>query len=121
VRRESRREDAPGTRDGARRSCRSGRPRFDAWPSLAEFTRFDSSGYTKIVWTLAAEPVGPAESVARTETRVVTTDPVSRARFRRYWAVVSPGIQLMRRDGLRLVRDEAERRYRALSATAASP
>lgn len=77
-----------------------------------EFAAFHEPGYAKIVWTLAVEPIGDAASLFRTDTRVVTTDPVSRARFRRYWAMVLPGIVLMRRVGLGLVKAEAERRAR---------
>jgi hypothetical protein len=50
--------------------------------------------------------------VFRTETRATTTDPVSRAKFRRYWAFLSPGIILIRRMSLGLVKREAERRAR---------
>ena len=74
-----------------------------------EFAAFKEPGYAKIVWTLSAKPVGEAASIFSTETRVVTTDPDSRARFRRYWAVFSPGILLIRYETLRLVRREAER------------
>ena len=47
----------------------------------------------------------------RTETRVHTTDARSRRLFRRYWAVFSPGILLIRRASLKLVKAEAERRF----------
>ena len=77
------------------------------------FAGFAEPGYAKILWTLEAEPLGPAASRFRTETRVSTTDPRSRRLFRRYWAVLSPGILLIRRESLKLVKDEAERRYRA--------
>jgi hypothetical protein len=40
---------------------------------------------------------------------VSTTDATARRRFRRYWAVMSPGILLIRYEMLRLVRREAER------------
>jgi len=73
------------------------------------FAAFDSAGYAKIVWTLAVDSVGPRESRFRTETRVITTDPVSRARFRRYWSWLSPGILLIRWQTIRLVRADAER------------
>jgi hypothetical protein len=43
-----------------------------------EFAAFREPGYVKIVWTLRADPIGTAESVARTETRVTTTDPLGR-------------------------------------------
>jgi hypothetical protein len=75
-----------------------------------EFAAFDQAGYVKIAWTLAATPLGPRDSVFRTETRAIATDPKSRARFRRYWIVVSPGIRLIRRETLRLVKREAEAR-----------
>ncbi|HEY8257428.1 MAG TPA: hypothetical protein VIG08_07210 [Gemmatimonadales bacterium] len=75
-----------------------------------EFVKFCDPGYAKIVWTIAVEPRGPTGSVFRTETRVATTDPKSRERFRRYWAVFSAGIILIRRETLRLVKREAEQR-----------
>lgn len=81
--------------------------------SAAEFMTFDEPGYVKIAWTVGAEPLGPESSVVWTETRVSTTDADARARFRRYWSVFSPGILLIRREGLRVVRAVAERRYHA--------
>ena len=75
-----------------------------------EFAGFDEPDYVKIAWTLAVAPLGPDESVFRTETRVMTTDPSSRRKFRRYWAVFSPGILLIRRETLRLVKRAAEAR-----------
>ncbi len=76
------------------------------------FAAFDSAGYAKIVWTLAVDSLAPERSRFRTETRVLTTDDVSRARFRRYWALMSPGIALIRWQVVRLVRADAEQRAR---------
>lgn len=73
-----------------------------------KFAGFDEPDYVKIAWTLAVAPLGPHECVFRTETRVMTTDPSSRRKFRRYWAVFSPGILLIRRETLRLVKRAAE-------------
>jgi hypothetical protein len=75
-----------------------------------EFVAFREPGYAKIAWTIEVEPIGPSSSVFSTETRVLTTDPLSRERFRRYWAFLSPGIVIIRYEILRLVRAEAERR-----------
>jgi hypothetical protein len=80
------------------------------------FTEFDMPGYAKIVWTLAAEPLGPEESIFRNETRVVTTDSESRRRFRRYWSMFSPGILLIRSRALKLVKADAEQRHAAALA-----
>jgi hypothetical protein len=63
----------------------------------------------KIVWTLRADPIAAAESVARTETRVATIDPTARAAFRRYWSFVSPGTVLIRMISLGLVKREEAR------------
>lgn len=78
-----------------------------------EFAAFDAPGYAKIVWTLAAQPVGSEDSIAHTETRVLLTDAAARSRFRRYWALVSPGVVLIRRQALRIVKADAEQRFRA--------
>lgn len=78
-----------------------------------EFASFHEPGFARIVWTLRADPISPTESVARTETRIATTDQSARAAFRRYWALVSPGVELIRWISLQLVKKEAERRIRA--------
>ena len=77
-----------------------------------QFAAFNEPGYAKIVWTLESIPLGPQNSLFRTETRVATTDAASRRRFRLYWSVFSPGILLIRSRSLMLVKAEAERRYR---------
>jgi len=74
-----------------------------------EFRAFDEPDYAKIVWALRIEPAGE-RSVFSTETRVATTDAEARRKFRRYWSLLSPGILMIRRESLRLVRREAERR-----------
>jgi hypothetical protein len=86
-----------------------------------EFAEFNEPGFAKIAWTMRAEPSGPAVSRFYTETRVATTDADARSRFRRYWTMVSPGVRLIRRESLRLVRADAEQRYRADLAAQASP
>jgi hypothetical protein len=83
--------------------------RFRGIPA-EEFATFNEPGYAKIVWTMEAEPNAPAATLFRTETRVSTTDADARRRFRRYWSLVSPGVLLIRREMLRMVRREAERR-----------
>jgi hypothetical protein len=81
-----------------------------------EFEAFREPGYVKIVWTLRADPTGPSTSVFRTETRVATTDSTARRKFRWYWARFSPGIVLIRRIMLRLLKAESERRVQLLES-----
>ncbi len=78
-----------------------------------EFAAFREPGFVKIVTTFRADPVGRAESIFRTETRAATTDPTARAKFRRYWSFLSPGIILIRWVSLAAVRAEAEQKPRA--------
>jgi hypothetical protein len=74
-----------------------------------EFVVFDEPHYVKIVWTLRADAIGASASIFRTETRAIATDPTARAKFRRYWAFLSPGIILIRWASLRPLKAEAER------------
>lgn len=76
------------------------------------FAAFDTPGYAQIVWTLSALRINERASVFRTITRVRTTDADARQKFRRYWSTYSPGILLIRSEALRVVRSEAERRFR---------
>lgn len=74
-----------------------------------EFRSFREPDYVKIAWTLRADEAGDGQSVFRTETRAVATDAEARAKFRRYWSFLSPGIFLIRMAMLRPVRAEAQR------------
>ena len=74
-----------------------------------QFATFAESGFAKIVWSIAASPVGPSSSIIFTETRVQTTDPASRRRFRVYWLVFGLGIRLIRWLALRMIRRDLAR------------
>ena len=84
-------------------------PVFRSIPA-SEFAGFSEPGYVKIAWTLRADPLGDQRSIFRTETRVSTTDAESRARFRKYWAFVAPGVELIRFAMLRPLKKEVERK-----------
>jgi hypothetical protein len=90
-------------------------PQFRAVPP-DEFAGFDEPGYVKIVFTLRADTAGAGNSIFRTETRAIATDPVSRKKFRRYWTFLSPGIIAIRKLMLPIVKREAERRSYAEAA-----
>lgn len=72
------------------------------------FLEFADPDYVKIAWTLRADPIGGTASVLHTETRAIATDADARAKFRRYWSLLSPGIRLIRRALLRRVKARAE-------------
>jgi hypothetical protein len=86
-----------------------------------DFAAFDEPGYVKIAWTLRADPLDADASRFRTETRAIATDAAARARFLRYWALVSPGIALIRRLSLRPLKREAERRAKLVTPAGRDP
>jgi len=79
-----------------------------------DFLGFAEPGFVKIAWTLRADPVAAGETIFRTETRAIATDAEARAKFRRYWSLVSPGVVLIRRAMLGPIKAEAERRVAPL-------
>ena len=84
-----------------------------------QFLAFDDPEYVKIVWTLRADAIGSSASIFRTETRAVATDATARAKFRRYWSFLSPGIILIRWASLHPLKAEAEQRARLQLAESA--
>lgn len=73
-----------------------------------QFASFSEPGYAKIALSIRTDEVSSEHCELRSETRVQTTDPISRARFRRYWAFLSPGMDIIRRVTMRQVRADAE-------------
>lgn len=73
-----------------------------------EFAAFREPGFVKIAWTLEVEP-RDGGSCFRTETRAIGTDARARRWFRLYWSFVSPGVVLIRRAILPILKAEAER------------
>jgi hypothetical protein len=78
-----------------------------------QFAAFNEPGHVKIVWNLRADPLGPGESLFRTETRAKATDAAARATFRWYWSFFSPGIRLIRWLLLGPLKKDAEARATA--------
>ncbi len=84
-------------------------PVFRALPP-DEFAAYREPDHVKILWTLRADPTADGSSIFRTETRAIATDPGARRKFRRYWALLSPGIILIRYAMLPAVKAAAEGR-----------
>jgi hypothetical protein len=82
-------------------------PVFRALPP-DDFLAFYEPGYVKIVWTLRSDPDGDDTSIFRTETRARAVDPISQKKFRWYWSFLSPGILMIRRAMLPIVKRDAE-------------
>jgi hypothetical protein len=87
-----------------------------------EFADFSTPGYAKIAFSLRVHPYGAGSSIVTMETRAALTDPGSRRRFKRYWLVIAPFSDLIRRIALRLLAAELRRaRGSSPAHPAASP
>ncbi len=75
----------------------------------AAFADFDQPGFAKIAFNLRVEPYGASSSILTIETRVALTDPQSLRRFKRYWILIAPFSDLIRRIALRLVAADLRR------------
>ena len=79
-------------------------------PTTAEeFTDFAAPGFAKIVTGLRVDRYGTDSSILTLETRVATTDALSRRRFRRYWLLIGPFSSAVPRTALRLLASELRR------------
>jgi hypothetical protein len=74
----------------------------------AEFAAFDQPGFAKLVESTRVDPYGERSSIVTTETCVRCTDPDSRRRFRRYWLIVGPFSQLLRKTALHVLARKLE-------------
>lgn len=82
----------------------------------AEFATFNEPGWVKIAMNFSVDAVTGCCALVATETRAMATDSEARKRFRRYWALVSPGVKLIRHAALHNVRKIAEARARVGAA-----
>jgi hypothetical protein len=79
-------------------------------PVAAEsFVAFGEPGYAKIAIGFSVQPNGFGRSILRYEARTAATDDVARARFRRYWRLIRPGVAIVMQRALGRIRAEAER------------
>ncbi|MGW3954155.1 hypothetical protein ACWEKM_25260 [Streptomyces sp. NPDC004752] len=72
-------------------------------PLDATFAAFDRHGHYKVAFDFRV-----VEGRLTTETRVISTDPASRRRFARYWALIRVPSGLIRREWLHGIRRRAE-------------
>ena len=63
-----------------------------------------------------ADAVEGCCALVATETRAVATDAEARRRFRNYWALISPGVKLIRLAALHNVKKVAESRAKVAAA-----
>jgi hypothetical protein len=76
--------------------------------SAEEFVAFGEPGFAKAVVGFRLDP-GGAGILLTTETRFVATDERTRRSMNRYWRLIRPGSNLIRREWLRAIRRRALR------------
>jgi hypothetical protein len=74
------------------------------------FITFNRPGFAKAVINMAFIAQGNRGVRVTTETRVHCPDEASRRRFRLYWLLIAPFSGIIRKEWLRLIKQEAERR-----------
>ena len=74
-------------------------------------------GFAKVTMNFLIQPRGERACVLRTETRVLATDPSSRAMFTHYWRMIAPGSALIRKMWLRAIKVRAEAPVRSPTPT----
>jgi hypothetical protein len=74
------------------------------------FTAFSEPGLGKIAAGFSIQPYGRDRTLLTYEVRTAITDPVSRARFARYWRLIRPFVGHIMRVTLRTIAADAERR-----------
>ena len=77
-----------------------------------QFKTFAEPGNAMVAANLRFEPRGEGLTRLYTETRVRCLGPRAKRGFRRYWTVIRPFSGLIRREWLRVIRNEAEARAR---------
>ena len=72
------------------------------------FIEFQQQGYAKVVANIAFIPQGAGIVCVTTETRVYCPDDTSRRKFRLYWLLIGPFSGIIRKEWLRLIKQQAE-------------
>jgi hypothetical protein len=72
------------------------------------FVDFHQPGYAKAVGNIAFLPQGSGIVRVTTETRVYCLDGISQRNFRMYWLLIGPFSGVIRKEWLRLIKQEAE-------------
>jgi hypothetical protein len=72
------------------------------------FRAFEERGFAKAVWNFSLSEREMGLTNLATETRVRCLDDESRRRFRLYWTLIGPFSGLIRKEALRIVRQQAE-------------
>lgn len=77
----------------------------------AAFQSFDQKGFAKATWNFSMEPLTKEKTTLRTETRIYCLDRKSYIKFRFYWLLIGPFSSWIRRESLKIIKQEAENKF----------
>ncbi len=72
------------------------------------FVQFDRPGYARAAWSFSLKEQAPRRTLLQTRTRIQCTDYHSTRRFKMYWRIVGPFSGLIRKEMLRIIKQNAE-------------
>ncbi len=76
------------------------------------FHNFNQPGFAKALWNFSLHPEKTGV-ILRTETRIKCLDEQSHRKFARYWKIVQPFSGWVRKEALRIIKAETEKRKEA--------
>lgn len=73
------------------------------------FKSFDKKGYAKATWNFSMNPLHQNKTSLKTETRIYCLDRKSYRKFRCYWLLIGPFSSWIRKETLKIIKQEAEK------------
>lgn len=83
----------------------------------AAFRSFNKHGFAKAAWNFSLVPQHKNKTKLKTETRISCPDKNSYIKFRFYWLLIGPFSSWIRNKSLKIIKQEAEHRFRANPAS----
>lgn len=79
----------------------------------AAFNSFNQKGFAKAAWNFSMKSLTKDKTALTTETRIHCIDRKSYVKFRLYWLLIGPFSSWIRRESLKIIKQEAENRIEA--------
>jgi hypothetical protein len=88
----------------------TGGPVEDVDPPISalEFINFNRQGCYKLTWNIRVNPIDENNSQLYTESRILSTDPLTKKLFSIYWFIINKGSALTRIDLLRTFKKQIQ-------------
>ena len=74
-----------------------------------EFAAFNEAGFIKTTWNFLILETNGKQTRLVSEIRIKTTDASSLAKVEKYWGMMKPPLEMIRKEILKLIKNKAER------------